>query len=75
MTTKYIENNQLINEMIELAKILNDQIIWIWPNNDAGANFMTKKIRAFREKFNPKINFVVNFDSISYLNLLKIANV
>ena len=71
VTTKYIENNQLINEMIELAKILNDQIIWIWPNNDAGANFMTKKIRAFREKFNPKINFVVNFDSISYLKLIK----
>ena len=71
VTTKYIENNQLINEMIELAKILDDQIIWIWPNNDAGANFMTKKIRAFREKFNPKINFVVNFDSISYLKLIK----
>ena len=49
VTTKYIENNQLINEMIELAKILNDQIIWIWPNNDAGANFMTKKIRAFNK--------------------------
>ena len=32
---------------------------------------MTKKIRAFREKFNPKINFVVNFDSISYLKLIK----
>ena len=57
--------------MIKLAKILDDQIIWIWPNNDAGANFMTKKIRAFREKFNPKINFVVNFDSISYLKLIK----
>lgn len=71
VTTKYIENNQLINEMIKLAKILDDQIIWIWPNNDAGANFMTKKIRAFREKFNPKINFVVNFDSISYLKLIK----
>lgn len=71
VTTKYIENNQLINEMIELAKILDDQIIWIWPNNDAGANFMTKKIRAYREKFNPKINFVVNFDSISYLKLIK----
>ncbi len=71
VTTKYIENNQLINEMIKLAKILDHQIIWIWPNNDAGANFMTKKIRAFREKFNPKINFVVNFDSISYLKLIK----
>lgn len=71
VTTKYIENNQLINEMIKLAKILDDQIIWIWPNNDAGANFMTKKIRVFREKFNPKINFVVNFDSISYLKLIK----
>lgn len=71
VTTKYIENNQLINEMIKLAKILDDQIIWIWPNNDAGANFMTKKIRAYREKFNPKINFVVNFDSISYLKLIK----
>ena len=44
VTTKYIENNQLINEMIELAKILDDQIIWIWPNNDAGANFMTKRL-------------------------------
>lgn len=70
VTTKYKENLILIDQMIKTAQQINDQIIWIWPNNDAGSNFITKKIRSFREKFNLKINFVVNFDSIEYLKII-----
>tara|TARA_A100001015_G_scaffold274408_1_gene330747 strand:- start:1953 stop:3092 length:1140 start_codon:yes stop_codon:yes gene_type:complete len=71
VTTKYKQNTILIQNFIETAKRLDSQIIWIWPNNDAGANFITKKIRSFREKYNLKINFMVNFDSIEYLKIIK----
>ena len=64
VTTDYKNSEKLINEMIEVAKKINDQIIWLWPNVDAGAHIFTKKIRSFREKYK-KINFVINFKTDS----------
>ena len=50
VTTKYKENDHLITEMIKVIKNLNQQAVWLWPNNDAGSNIITKKIRSLREK-------------------------
>ena len=71
-TKKYFDNIRLINEMLLLAKNLNDQIIWLWPNNDAGADIITKKIRSFREKNKKlKINFYTNMVTEDYLKIIK----
>ena len=72
VTTDYQNNMKLVNEMLLLAKYLNDQIIWIWPNNDAGSDIISKKIRSFREKNkNLKINFFTNMITEDYLKLIK----
>ena len=70
--TTSANNNVLINNVFESIKNLNEQVIWIWPNNDAGATIITKRIRSFREKYNNlKINFFINFEAEDYLKLLK----
>ncbi len=71
VTTDYKNSEKLISEMIEVAKKLENQIIWLWPNVDAGANIFSKKIRSFREKFASKINFVINFKTDEYLKILQ----
>jgi bifunctional UDP-N-acetylglucosamine 2-epimerase / N-acetylmannosamine kinase len=69
--TTSANNNVLINNVFESIKNLNEQVIWIWPNNDAGATIITKRIRSFREKYNNlKINFFINFEAEDYLKLL-----
>ncbi len=71
VTTKYKENLNLIMEMIKVVKKLDHQIVWLWPNNDAGSNMLTKKIRSLREKNKKlKINFFINFEVEDYLRLI-----
>ena len=47
------------------------QVIWLWPNVDAGSDDVSKGIRAFREKNNTKnIRFYKNFKPEDYICLL-----
>lgn len=72
VTTNYAKNLDLISTILKLIKKLQNQIVWIWPNNDAGADLLTKKIRAYREKNNnTKINFYTNLETEDYLSLIK----
>lgn len=71
VTTKYKENSKLITEMIKVVKNLDHQTVWLWPNNDAGSNMLTKKIRSLRENNEKlKINFFINFAVEDYLRLI-----
>ena len=75
VTTSYKQNEKNIEELYHAVEKLNEQVIWIWPNSDAGSNFITRKIRSFREtnqrtKDN-KINFYTNFEVEDYLKLIK----
>ncbi len=70
VTTNY-NNDILINSVLNAIFQLKTQVIWIWPNNDAGANIITRKIRSFREKKKDlKINFYTNFEVEDYLKIL-----
>ena len=72
VTTNYKRNLNLINTILKTVTKLKHQIIWIWPNNDAGANFITKKIRSFREKNNKaKISFFTNIETEDYIKIIK----
>ena len=71
VTTNYLSNENLISSTLKAITKLNKQTIWLWPNNDAGADIITKKIRSFREKINNKINFYINFENIDYIKLIK----
>ena len=53
VTTEYLNAYNQINETIKAVKILLQkgyQILWLWPNIDAGSDVFSKEIRKFREK-------------------------
>lgn len=74
VTTEYNSAYSQINEIIKSVKVLskNFQIMWLWPNIDAGSDVFTKQIRLFREK-NKEIKnilFVKNFTPEDYAVIL-----
>ena len=74
VTTEYYKASNQINEILKSVKILKKkfQIIWLWPNIDAGSDIFSKKIRNFREK-NKKIDnilFYKNFTPEEYATII-----
>ncbi|MFO7559262.1 MAG: UDP-N-acetylglucosamine 2-epimerase [Desulfobacterales bacterium] len=54
VTTEYEDNFRNINETISAIEEMNMQTVWIWPNMDAGSDGISKGIREFRERKNPR---------------------
>ena len=73
VTTAYNSNEKNTEQLYLAIKELNLQTVWIWPNSDAGSNFITRKIRSFREReiLKSKINFYTNFRVEDYIKLIK----
>ena len=75
VTTEYQKSKKHITETINAVKKLNQnkiQIIWLWPNIDAGSDIYSKEIRKFREKNDlENIIFYKNFTPEEYSILLK----
>ena len=75
VTTEYLNAKSQIKETIKAAMELvkqNYQILWLWPNIDAGSDIFSKEIRKFREK-NKKIKnilFYKNFSPEEYAVIL-----
>jgi len=75
VTTEFGSGLSQINETLFAVKKVsiekNFNVIWLWPNVDAGSDDISKGIRKFREKFNPKnIHFYRNFSPEDYLSLI-----
>ena len=68
-TLEYGEGLNQINETLKAMDLMDMQIVWIWPNIDAGSNEISKGLRMFREK-NKKKN--KNFCFVKKTLLLKI---
>ena len=71
VTTEYNLINKNINETIKAIMMIKHQIIWLWPNVDAGSDIVSKKIRIIREKKKPKnIRWQKNYSPEDYLKLI-----
>ena len=72
-TKNYEDNEKLINNVINSLIKLKMQCIFLWPNIDAGSNFISKKLRSLQQnlKDDLKINFYKNFENDDYYKLLK----
>ena len=75
VTTEYERAQEQIDETIKAVKVLTKkiQIIWLWPNVDAGSDIFSRRIRRFREK-NPNVKnllFYKNFTPEEYAVVLK----
>jgi UDP-hydrolysing UDP-N-acetyl-D-glucosamine 2-epimerase len=72
-TLEFGEGLNQINETLKAMSKIEKQIVWIWPNIDAGSNEISKGLRMFREKNenkNKKFCFVKNFTPEDYIKLL-----
>jgi UDP-hydrolysing UDP-N-acetyl-D-glucosamine 2-epimerase len=70
-TQHYVEVSNSTREILKAVKETNLPTIWLWPNVDAGTDFISKELRKFRDK-NPssKIQFVRNFSPEEYVTVL-----
>jgi UDP-N-acetylglucosamine 2-epimerase len=74
VTTEYLSIEDQINELANsVIKISHSgiQVIWLWPNIDAGSARISKRMRILREQqADLKIAYYKNFKPEDYANLL-----
>ena len=75
VTTEYEQIKKNIEQTIKAALKVKQQIIWLWPNVDAGSDVVSKSIRVVREEKKPKnIRWQKNYNPEDYLTLIKNAS-
>lgn len=71
-TIKYLDASNQLNQTLQAVIELNIQVVWLWPNIDAGSDSISKLLREFREKNkSSKIHFYRNFSAEDYISVLK----
>ncbi len=71
VTTEYGQGFYQINETLKAVDALNTQIVWLWPNIDAGSDDISKGLRMYREENKEsKIHFFKNFEVQDYARLI-----
>jgi UDP-hydrolysing UDP-N-acetyl-D-glucosamine 2-epimerase len=77
VTTEYGLGFEQINETLHaVAKVGEEgmQVVWLWPNVDAGSDDVAKGLRVYREKYQPAyLHFFRNFSPEDYLVLINNA--
>lgn len=72
VTTELENTKKDIESTLNAIYELNIPTFWFWPNVDAGNDTLSKGIRAFREKYQPKnIHFFKNMEPVDFLKLIK----
>jgi len=75
VTTEYGEGFLQITETLNAIDLIGKegvQVVWLWPNVDAGSDDVSKRLRIFREKNNPSyMHFFRNFSPEDYARLIK----
>ena len=77
VTTEYGSGLAQINATIEAVDRIGRkgmQVIWLWPNADAGSDDVSKGLRVFRERHSPNyLALIRNFDVEDYARILNSA--
>jgi UDP-hydrolysing UDP-N-acetyl-D-glucosamine 2-epimerase len=77
VTTEYGQGLAQINETLQAVHRISQrgmQVVWIWPNVDAGSDDISKGLRMFREQQSPKrTHFYRNFSAEDYARLINNA--
>ncbi len=75
VTTEYYNTKFQIEILSDAISKLNNQVIWLWPNIDAGTDEISKTLRKCREKGKLKnVTFYKNFEVEDYIVILKKAS-
>jgi UDP-hydrolysing UDP-N-acetyl-D-glucosamine 2-epimerase len=76
VTTEYNLELNNIKVIINAINKLDKQILWLWPNVDAGSDLISKEIRTARELGKlSKVYFAKNFEIEEYASLMNNASV
>ncbi len=71
VTTEYGKERQHITETAKVLVKLDIQVVWLWPNVDAGSNYLSKTLRVIREIKKPRnIIWQKNYNPEDYLKLI-----
>jgi UDP-hydrolysing UDP-N-acetyl-D-glucosamine 2-epimerase len=71
-TLEFTKAKEQISATLESINSLQHQCIWLWPNMDSGSDFISKKLREFRERNQSSlIRFYKNFEPRDYINILR----
>ena len=71
VTTEYGQGLAQINATLDAVTAFGMQTVWLWPNVDAGSDDVSKGLRMYREKHNPKhLHFYRNFGVEDYARLI-----
>lgn len=74
VTTEYGSSREQIEHTLRAVHPIareGMQVVWLWPNVDAGSDDVAKGIRVFRENNEtPNMHFYRNFDPEDYVRLL-----
>jgi UDP-hydrolysing UDP-N-acetyl-D-glucosamine 2-epimerase len=78
VTTEYGQGLHQINETLAAIDRIGRrgmQVVWLWPNVDAGSDDVSKGLRVFRERHSPNyLHFYRNFSVEDYARLLNSAS-
>ena len=71
VTTEYGKERKYITETAKVLVNLDMQVVWLWPNVDAGSNYLSKTLRVIREIKKPRnIIWQKNYNPEDYIKLI-----
>ena len=70
VTTQYDSVDKSIQETISAIRQIGTQVIWLWPNVDAGSDLISKRLREFKASDQNQIRFYRNFKPVDFLHIL-----
>ena len=71
VTTEFGNNRSQIEKTLKALDVLGIPTIMLWPNSDAGGDDISKGIRTYREKKNPKwLHLFKNLPTRMYIHLM-----
>jgi UDP-hydrolysing UDP-N-acetyl-D-glucosamine 2-epimerase len=76
VTTEYLDAYSQVAETLAAVRKINEefgtQVVWLWPNVDAGSDSVSKRLREFRESDGaPGFHFFRNFSPEDYIRILR----
>jgi len=72
VTNEFMDAERQATILLETLNLTGKQVIWFWPNVDAGSDGTSRAIRCFREKdHSSPLYFIKNINPKHFLELIK----
>ncbi len=70
-TTDYGNQNEKVDELLDALHELEHPTVWLWPNVDAGSDYISRRLRQYREQNGDKwLRLIKNFTPTNFQKVL-----